>query len=153
MTTSLQNPEFPRALRWAAAGLMVASVVLAALAQHTGVGAARASAPAVVHAINLVFADRPDGSIGVMNADTKTEIANLSAGSDGFVRVALRSLARDRKTAGVSREVPFQLGRHTDGGLWLQDFATGRRLRLEAYGHANAAVFAKFLEPAVRRAP
>jgi putative photosynthetic complex assembly protein len=127
-------------------GLVAGSVVFAMLARHTDVGATRAITPVVVQSVDLTFADRSDGAILVRNAAGHDERV-LPAGQDGFVRTALRSLAYERRTLGISAESQFRLGRSADGRLYLQDPATGRILHLDAFGQGNALSFAQFLEP------
>jgi putative photosynthetic complex assembly protein len=133
-------------LRLGAFALVAGSVVFAMLARQTDIGATRAIAPVVVQSVDLTFADRSDGAIVVRNGAGQDERV-LPAGQDGFVRTALRSLAYERRTLGVSAAPQFRLGRSADGRLYLQDPATGRILHLDAFGQGNALSFAQFLEP------
>lgn len=99
----------------------------------------------------LRFEDRPDGSVVVIDAHTKNVIHTMT-GENGFFRGALRSLARERRRAGLGSEQPFQLIGRADGRLTLVDPATGQRIDLESFGPTNAAVFNRFMTdlPATR---
>ena len=92
----------------------------------------------------LVFTDHPDGSIGVFDAQHQEQLDNVS-GTGGFVRGAMRALARQRRLAHVGPEVPFYLVKWSDGRLTLDDSSTQNHLELEAYGNENLASFEKLL--------
>lgn len=104
------------------------------------------SAPdeAAVALRELRFEDRPDGSVVVIDATTKSVI-HIMTGENGFFRGALRGLARERRRNGLGSEQPFQLIGRADGRLTLVDPATGQRIDLESFGPTNAAVFARFM--------
>ncbi len=99
---------------------------------------------AAVAVRELRFEDRPDGSVVVIDATTKSVIHTMT-GENGFFRGALRGLARERRRAGLGSEQPFQLIGRADGRLTLVDPATGQRIDLESFGPTNAAVFARFM--------
>lgn len=99
---------------------------------------------AAVAVRELRFEDRPDGSVVVIDATTKSVIHTMT-GENGFFRGALRGLARERRRAGLGSEQPFQLIARADGRLTLVDPATGQRIDLESFGPTNAAVFARFM--------
>jgi putative photosynthetic complex assembly protein len=63
----------------------------------------------------------------------------------------MRSLARQRKQAGLPRDLPFLLERRENGRLSLSDPSTGARIELDAFGSGNAATFARFLPPRENR--
>lgn len=137
----------PRGFLIAAAALVLVSMVLALFARLTDIGAVRAAQPPVRQSIELRFEDRAGGALAVVDAQSDRLLKIIEPGKDGFVRVAIRGLAFDRKARGAAMEPHFQLGRADDGSYWLRDQATGRALRLEAFGHSNAAAFAQFLPP------
>ena len=93
----------------------------------------------------LHFEDRPGGDIAVLD-EAGQQVARLS-GEQGFVRTALRTLARERLRRGLGPEAPFELTAHLNGRLSLGDPATGVRLSLESFGPAQMAAFAQ-LQPA-----
>lgn len=93
----------------------------------------------------LVFSDQPDGSVGVFDVQHQQQLEALPTGNGGFVRGAMRALARQRRLAHVGPEVPFYLVKWSDGRLTLHDSATANHLELEAYGTTNLASFEKLL--------
>jgi putative photosynthetic complex assembly protein len=100
---------------------------------------------------SLHFADRANGDIAVLDAASGLEVAHFQ-GEQGFVRGALRSLARERRRSGLGPEQPFELMGHTNGRITLRDPATGMRLNLESFGPTNAANFSR-LQSASPAAP
>ncbi|HRD75114.1 MAG TPA: photosynthetic complex assembly protein PuhC [Hyphomicrobiaceae bacterium] len=125
--------------------LVVAAISLAAIARYSGIGASRIGEPHAVRVIDLRFEDQAAGRILVTDVSGRLPPRMIEPGKDGFVRVALRSLARDRALIGIGSEVPFRLGEQADGSIWLRDLATGRLLLLDAYGHANRTSFSQLL--------
>jgi putative photosynthetic complex assembly protein len=150
----MPSPEtdalIPRGFLVAAAALIGVSMAMALLARVTDIGAVRVSAPTVSHSIELRFEDRAGGTLAVVDAKSGRLLKLIEPGRDGFVRVAIRALAFDRKARGAPMSPDFELGRASDGSYWLRDSATGRVLQLEAFGHASVLAFAQFL-PAGRQ--
>ncbi|GAA0607659.1 hypothetical protein GCM10009416_50760 [Craurococcus roseus] len=95
--------------------------------------------------IDLRFEDLPDGGVAVRRADDGAAVAVLAPGTEGFVRATLRGLARDRKRGDFGPEQPFRLSAWTDGGLSLEDRATGRTLDLRAFGSTQVEAFSRLL--------
>jgi putative photosynthetic complex assembly protein len=93
----------------------------------------------------LRFADRADGGISVTDARTGEPVAEFH-GEQGFVRGALRALARERQLRGIGSEQPFQLIATPQGQLTLLDPLTGQRVELGSFGPTNAGGFAKLLK-------
>lgn len=145
MTTNSSGPTAPAYLLAGIFGLVLAVLALVAVARTTNVGASRLAEPVGGTTIDLRFEDGPGGSIRVIDVAGRLPDQVLVPGQEGFVRVALRSLARERLAAGLGREIPFRLGRLDDGRLWLRDLATDRLLYLDAYGHENARSFARLI--------
>lgn len=143
----------PRVLLGVMAALIASSIVMAGVARSTGVGAARLDEPEGGQSADLRFEDGPAGTIRVVDITGARAPLILHPGKDGFVRVALRSLARDRRASGSGAEIPVRLGRLDNGRLWLRDLATGRTLYLDAYGQENARSFAQLLEPRLPQSP
>ena len=152
MMTLLASITPPRLMFGAAVALAGSAILLAGVASRSDVGAARLSEPAVSYSVDLRFDDAPDGGIRVTALSGAPRSVVLAPGQDGFVRVALRSLARERRIIGQGPEQPFRLGRQDDGRIWLRDLATGRLLYLDAYGHTNAQAFARLIQT-TRSAP
>jgi putative photosynthetic complex assembly protein len=144
MSDASVNRPFPRGPLIGAAALIAMSLVAAGTARltrtHTTVPPA-----AVVAARYLRFEDRPDHGVAVYDIRGDRPIAVVPPGTNGFLRAALRGLARDRKRDGGSGAAPFRLTALADGRLTLQDTVTGDRVELEAFGEANEAAFARLL--------
>ena len=137
--------------------LALGALTLAAL---VGVGAFRWSGmqplePAqspVTASRELRFDDRPDGGVAVSEASSGRLVETIAPGTNGFLRGALRGLARERKRSDASLQAPFLLAAHADGRLTLMDPTTGRHIDLESFGPTNAAVFLRLLgEPPQQR--
>lgn len=96
---------------------------------------------------DIRFEDQPDGSIRVIDAKLREQIALVAPASNGFLRGAVRGLVRERKLQGMGVEVPFTLAVLADGRLVLHDGATGYEIDLASFGSTNAAVFSKLLAP------
>ncbi len=121
----------------AAALLSVATVRLSGTPIHQPDAAAVATR-------HFAFEDRRDGGVAVVDVDQQ-RIVEVVHGEAGFLRGALRALARERAKRGVGPEAPFDLIARADGRLTLVDPSTGERLDLESFGPTNAAVFARLL--------
>ncbi|MBU6224295.1 MAG: photosynthetic complex assembly protein PuhC [Burkholderiales bacterium] len=135
--------SFPRWVLLCAGALLAISLLGVGLVRITGNGPDQLAA-AVVAKRPLVFQDLADGGIRVIdgaNGDTLTELR----GEQGFVRGALRALARERYARGIGSELPFEVIAHVDGRTTLLDSATGQRIGLESFGPTNAAEFSRFL--------
>ncbi len=93
---------------------------------------------------SLSFTDRSDGGIDVVDTATGRTLDTMH-GEQGFLRGTLRSFARERKLRHLGRESTLLL---TGQGqtLAVADPATGQRIELAAFGHTNAAVFARWID-------
>lgn len=141
------NP-FPRGVLLGVGGV-IAITVLAALAPQLGLvdrpaspAATRAASDArVLVSRDLIFTDRPDGTVGVFQADGRV-VAILKPGPDqGFVRGVMRGMARDRRMRSVPIATPFRLAHWSDGALSLTDLGTGRTLEIGGFGPDNRRAF------------
>ncbi len=101
------------------------------------------AAPQVERALR--FEDRPDGSIAVLDAQTRELVEIVAPGTNGFLRGALRGLARERKRRGIGEEPPFLLAARADGRLTLDDASTQRQVDLKSFGPTNAEAFRRLL--------
>ncbi len=136
---------FPRSVLIAAAALIGMSILFALSAKLWDFGATRVEYAPITQSRELFFKDLPDGSVGVVDARLNTELAALKPGHDGFVRVVMRSMARDRTVLGTTADVPFRLALHADDTLSLTDLATGEVVMLNAFGAMNRKSFEQFL--------
>lgn len=140
-STSLSPP------RWALLGmamLVVSTIAIAGLARQTGIGVTGVPESRTVAHVALRFEDRADGSVVVRDGVGRV-LDTIAVSADGFIRGTMRSLARQRKQAGLPHELPFLLERRENGRLSLSDPSTGGRIELDAFGAGNAATFARFL--------
>lgn len=137
----LQRPQ--RLL--AGAGLLIGALLLLALPGHRApVDPAQAGIRPVAQR-DLRIADRADGAILVADARSGRVLEEVPAGGEGFLRGAMRGLARERLRAGAGPEAPFRLSAWPDGRLTLEDSATGQIMELHAFGRGNAEAFLKLL--------
>lgn len=135
----------PRGALLAAAFLIAMACLAAAIGRLTDFGTLRMTEATVVDYRDLRFLDGDGGSVVVREAKNDRVIAVLPAGTDGFVRGVLRSLARDRKMRDLGDDIPFRLSRRSDGRLYLEDLATGTEIAVSAFGPGNATSFAQLL--------
>ncbi len=138
--------HFPRVPLTGAILLVVAAVGSVAVAKLTHMPQPSLAFTAPIEDQRLVrFEDRPDGSVGIMDALTGKDIAVALPGTNGFLRGSLRGLMRARKRQGIGVTEPFRIERFSTGQIVLRDEATATDIPLNAFGPTNAAVFAAFL--------
>lgn len=123
--------------------LLVLSTVLAT--RLTGYQPGGAALAPVVAMRELGFRDRENGRIDIFDWRSGETITHYDAGEGSFLRGVMRSLVRQRRIAGITRELPFSLSRHADGRLLISDAQTGETIDLGAFGPDNIAVFAALL--------
>lgn len=143
MNAARAHNEIPRFAGWAIAGVLLATVLMVAAVRQSGVSTHTPDAPAA-QTRSLRFEDRADGSVAVLDARSGREVERVQ-GEAGFLRGALRALARERRMRGLGSEQPFDLIARADGRLTLVDTATGERIDLESFGPTNAGVFRRLL--------
>ena len=133
----------PRGPLLAVGALLLIVLVGVASVRLSGVPIRAPDAEAVVTR-SLRFEDRPDGSVAVLDAKSGQQIDAIQ-GEAGFLRGALRAMARERRKQGLGSAPAFELIARADGRLTLNDPATGERIDLESFGPTNAAAFARLL--------
>ena len=124
--------------------LLLAVLVGVATVRLSGTEIREPDAAAVAQR-SLRFEDRRDGSVAVLDARSGQQIESIH-GEAGFLRGALRAMARERRKQGLGAEPAFELIARADGRLTLSDPATGERVDLESFGPTNAGVFARLLD-------
>ena len=135
--------SFPRWILYFSAGIIVFSLISVGLIRITGNGPDQlAAAPTVQR--SLIFEDQKDGGVRVADGVSGQTLTVLY-GEQGFVRGALRALARERFSRGIGSAQPFDLIARVDGRVTLMDPSTGQRVDLESFGPTNTAEFARFL--------
>jgi putative photosynthetic complex assembly protein len=143
-----QTPErFPRKVLIAATALAVLTIVSAGTARWSGLGATREPQGSASQTRELRFQDLADGSIAIYQAADGHLVDTLAPGTSGFVRIVMRSLARERRMNDQGQETPFRLVRWQDGRLSVDDPTTGRHIDLGAFGAANTQSFARLIVP------
>ena len=125
-------------------GALVRFAILAAVtARVGGIGVTRIADTDAIAIRELRFVDRADGGVDVVAADSNKTIDMLPPGQDGFVRIVLRGLARERIRQDQDRHIPFRLTRWADGRLSVEDPSTGRRVDLGAFGAVKRGILRK----------
>jgi putative photosynthetic complex assembly protein len=137
-----------------AALLVIGVLAIVVAARLAGTPAVKDVPAPVVSERELRFEDRADGAVVVIDVQhpERSRVLPAGAGTDGFLRATLRTLARERHRQGIGAAPPFRLSALADGRLILEDPSTQRRVDLEAFGPTNAQRFARLLDipPAAR---
>jgi len=126
-------------------GLLAFSIAVAGLSAHHARTAAPEAGSPITSTVVVLFEDRPDGSIAVLDAVTAREVSVVPPNSNGFIRGVLRGMLRSRKLESMGRGAAFRLARHQDGRLSLEDPQTGRQVDLGSFGATNEAAFGQLL--------
>jgi putative photosynthetic complex assembly protein len=95
----------------------------------------------------LRFEDATDGGIIVTDVKTDSLVLTLPSGYNGFVRGALRAMARERMIAKVPKTAPFVLTLWADGRLTLDDPSTKGKIEVSSFGPVQMESFAQLLVP------
>jgi putative photosynthetic complex assembly protein len=135
----------PRWVLVGAAAMMVLTIALAGGARLQRLAAGEPPTPAPVEAIEVRFEDRSDGSIAMLDADSRRELSVVPPGTNGFIRGVLRGMFRERKLESMGRDGRFVLARGADGQLSLEDLQTRRRIGLDSFGSTNSEAFRELL--------
>lgn len=150
---AIVSDHFPRAPLYLAGAGVLLTVLGVSIVRVGDLRTSYVSTAAAIKERALRFEDQKDGSVTVIDATTNKTIEVVSPGTNGFLRGALRGLARERKRTSASAEPPFRLVSRTDGRLTLDDPTTARQVDLKSFGPTNAQVFERFLtqqEPTLR---
>jgi putative photosynthetic complex assembly protein len=138
------SPEtIPRKLILAMFGLAFISLLAAATVRIVGMPI-HSPDSATTQVRQLRFEDVADGSIKIIDA-TSNQLVLIYSAEGGFLRGAVRALARERRRIGLGADLPFHLIARSDGRLTLFDPSTKQRIDLEAFGPTNSNVFAALL--------
>lgn len=152
MTAHSHENQVPVPALWLAGGLVSFALVATAVVSFGGLQPSASpvverqlSAARPIATETLRFLDRADGGVTIERANGGVTIIEPGSNS-GFIRGAMRGLARDRRMRGHDAAAPFVLTSWTDGSLSLDDVATGRTIELNGFGPDNRAAFAALLE-------
>lgn len=143
--TTVDEPLIPRGGLMAGAALVLFALAAVTTSRLTGIGDVRMIVPAAVESRDLNFADGQGGAVLVYDHRDGQLIDTLPPGSNGFVRVVLRGLARERKLGDVGPTPPFRLSKHANGQITLTDTSSGKQIDLAAFGSANVGAFARLM--------
>ena len=146
MSQAIQEPVVPRGGIIAAAALVLFSLATVTTARLTGTGGVHMTLPPAAESRDLQFEDAQDGAVLVYDAHDRQLVDTLAPGSNGFIRVVLRGLARERKRGDIGRQPPFRLTRFVNGQITLTDTSTGKQIDLDAFGSANTEAFARLMK-------
>ena len=141
----------PRPVLVLIGALVAAALIGTAAVKLSGTDIREPDATALVTRA-LRFEDGATGGVVVIDAVTGQQVAHLS-GEQGFLRGALRALARERRQIGAGGQQAFDLVLRSDGRLTLIDTVTLKRIDLESFGPTNAGVFARLLNRDDARQP
>lgn len=139
------HQHFPRGALAGAAAFLIAVVVYVGLYRQTEPVPRDLSSAHLV--VPLLFEDRADGAVVVRRPETGEVLQVFDPGTNGFVRGAMRGLARDRKRREIGPDVPFTLVLWPNGQLSLEDTATHASIDLSAFGPSNVEPFKSILRP------
>lgn len=145
MTEVFREPIVGRTGLMAAGGLALFALVIVTASRLTGIGDVRMTLPAAIESRDLQFADGKGGEVLVYDASNGQIIDTIAPGTNGFVRVVLRGLARERKLGDVGQKPPFRLTRYANGQMTLTDTSSNKQIDLVAFGSANAQAFARLM--------
>ena len=146
MSQAVHEPLIAKGGILAGCGLVLFALAAVTTARLTGVGDVRMTTPAAVESRDLNFADGQGGAVLVLDHRDGRVIETLPPGSNGFVRVVMRGLARERKLGDIGPLPPFRLARHANGQLTLTDTTSGKTVDLDAFGASNAGAFARLMK-------
>jgi len=145
MSQAIHEPVVPKSGIIAAAALVLFSLATVTTARLTGTGGVHMTLPAAVESREFQFEDGQNGAVLVYDAGNRQLVDTLAPGSNGFIRVVLRGLARERKLGDIGQQPPFRLTRFVNGQITLTDTSTGKQIDLDAFGSANTEAFARLL--------
>ena len=145
MSQTVREPVVPKGGVLAAAALVMFSLASVTTVRLTGVGEVHMTLPAAVQSRDLQFADGHNGAVLVYDAIDHQLIDTLAPGSNGFIRVVLRGLARERRLGDIGSQPPFRLTRYAGGQITLTDTSTGKQIDLGAFGSTNTEAFARLM--------
>ncbi len=145
MSEAIHEPVVPRGGIFAAAALILFALAAVTTVRLTGVGGAHFTLPAAVESRDLRFEDGEKGSVLVFDANDSQLVDTLAPGSNGFIRVVMRGLARERRLGDIGAQPPFRLTRYAGGQITLTDTSTGKQIDLGAFGSTNTEAFARLM--------
>jgi len=145
MSEAIHEPVVPRGGVIAGAALILFALAAVTTVRLTGTGGSHMRLPAAVESRDLTFEDGQHGAVLVFDASDHQLVDTLAPGSNGFIRVVMRGLARERKLGDIGAQPPFRLTRYQGGEITLTDTSTGKQIDLGAFGSTNTEAFARLM--------
>jgi putative photosynthetic complex assembly protein len=145
MSEVFHEPIVPKGGVLAAAALVLFALTSVTAVRLTGVGSVHMALPAAVESRDFQFEDGKNGAVLVFDAGSHQLVDTLAPGSNGFIRVVLRGLARERKLGDIGAQPPFRLTRFVNGQITLTDTSTNKQIDLDAFGSSNTEAFARLM--------
>ncbi len=152
-SSAMANLTPPTPFLYAAIALVVMVFGLAISARFFNVGRFDSAPYAAVESVWLRFIDAEDGAILVYDAQAPADkpIIRIAPQTNQFLRGAMRSMARKRRSAGIAPEQPFVLTRWADGRITLDDPDTKGQISIDSFGPTQVQSFVALL-PSTRAA-
>lgn len=148
MSDPHEGKPFPKGVLYAAAALILFTMLLVFGAQRTEIGTVRLPQVAAESQVVVRFEDLGSDGLNVLDASTGANLAHVPQGEDGFIRGVIRGVNRIRKLDGLEPQTVFRLARWSDGRLSLIDPDTEEIVDLRGFGSTNLEAFARLVEAA-----
>jgi putative photosynthetic complex assembly protein len=145
MSEVFHEPVVPKGGVFAGAALILFALVAVTTVRLTGAGGSHMTLPAAVESRDLQFEDGQNGAVLVYDAGDHQLVDTLAPGTNGFIRVVMRGLARERKLGDIGAQPPFRLTRYSGGEITLTDTSSGKQIDLGAFGSSNTQAFARLM--------
>lgn len=145
-TSAMPNITPPKPALRVAVAMIALTFTMAFLASRFGIFKSPDVYENPVAQRALSFADAPDGGILVRDGATGETALTLPAGTNGFLRGALRAMADRRRVAQKSHEAPFLLTAWGDGRVTIEDPETGERIAVSSFGPTQVRSFVALLD-------
>ena len=139
------EPVVPKGGVLAGAALILFALAAVTTVRLTGVGGTHMVLQTAIESRDLQFEDGKNGAVLVFDAKDHQLVDTLAPGSNGFIRVVLRGLARERRLGDIGAQPPFRLTRFESGQITLTDTSTSKQIDLGAFGSTNAEAFARLM--------
>lgn len=146
MSEAIHETTIPKGGLFAAAALVLFALAAVTTVRFTGVGGVHMTLPAAVDSRDLQFEDGKDGAVLVYDSRDGQLVDSIAPGTNGFVRVVLRGLARERRLSNVGSAPPFRLTRFANGQMTLTDTSNNKQIDLKAFGAVNAEAFTRLMD-------
>lgn len=143
---AMPNLAPPKPMLRVAVAMVIMVFTMAVLATRFGIGKAADIYENPVAQRSLSFEDAEDGGILVRDGDTREVALTLPAGTNGFLRGALRSMADRRRVADYPYDAPFLLTAWGDGRVSIEDPLTGQRIAVSSFGPTQVKSFVALLD-------